>query len=144
MRIIQPGAGKPLWAFFVASLVAATPALLAGTFAIYAYPFAFMITLGHALIVGAPLYFLLRRRFVIDWAAAMLGGALVGFVPVALFSLYAYQDALLNGVALVAWLEGGWAVFAFGAVMGLIAGTVFRAVLGPPQVEAEIDASIFE
>lgn len=143
MRIIQPSVGRAIWAFFVASLVAATPALLAGIFAVYVYPFAFMIALGHALPLGAPAYFLLRSRISIGWGASMLAGALIGAAPAGLYTLVYSLFPPDNPHVRDALSSSGW-LLAAAASMGLIAGTVFRWVLGPPQIETEVDASIFE
>jgi hypothetical protein len=132
-RVEHPSAGRVAGALLLASLAAAAPMVILGPFAIIAVPFAFVIALGHAVVLGLPLYLLVRSRTEIAWWHAALAGVAIGAGPVTL----AGADYILG-------VRGSIIVsLAFGA-FGFIGAMVFRAWAGPSAREEAFDASVFE
>lgn len=96
----------------------------------------------HALILGMPLYLLVRRYAHFTYKISAISGFLVGFLPVAIFAFplrYAStpgSSASVNGVVtmsdgvttLAGWLSYLQGAMVFGA-MGLAAALVFKFLL---------------
>lgn len=144
MRVVHPSSVKVLWALVAASLVTATPALLAGIWAIWIYPIVLIVTFCHAMLLGAPLYYLLRGRIRTGWVGAMIAGAAIGAMPYSLWSLWLFLTFPGHQVPAVEWWNQSWPTLLFLGGMGIVGGVVFRAVLGAPQIEPEVDPAVFE
>jgi hypothetical protein len=80
------------------------------------------VALLHLLILGLPLYHLLRRRWALTWWRAALAGFAVGSLPLALLMLASESEPPeWIGAALL------------GSVPGLVAGLAFWLVLRRPE-----------
>lgn len=119
------------------TLAAVAPSLLLGPIGFYFLPYTLMIAGGHMLVLGLPTYLVMRTRQRVDWNQALIAGLLVGAIPLAALQLL--FNAMLGylGVSLVSALICG--------TLGMIAGAVFRAIVGPPAERAAPDdtAAIF-
>jgi hypothetical protein len=85
--------------------------------------FALPVAAAHALLLGLPLYLLLRLRWPLRWWSAALGGFAVAVIPVSLLSLPAGGGISLAAMGELATL--GWC--------GLAGGLAFWVVLRDPQ-----------
>ncbi len=83
----------------------------------------------HALLVGAPLYALARRRWPLTWLNAMLGGAMTAIVPAASWFLISLPGAIADGDFGAMLRVTGAALVWLGAA-GAAAGLGYRAVRG--------------
>ena len=101
----------------VAALAAATaPALLFAAFtgSLGMGAFAFIIALPHALVLGLPLFLVLRAKGWVNAGSSLGGGFLVGAIPM----------AVLTGLGNSDWLTNILAVSLFG-VCGATGGLAF-------------------
>jgi hypothetical protein len=99
----------------------------------------FIVSLAHALLLGLPLFLLVRSRRSVGVVICSLGGFVVGAVPFGvldLISMSALQSAstlgkptVVNGVPTVAgWIEYAYTVGSTGLI-GLAAGVAFWAAM---------------
>jgi hypothetical protein len=119
---------------FNLDVVAAGPNILA-IFLIFGVPLAAL----HALLLGWPLYLLLRGRWQLRWWHAALAGFLIGAVPLLLLNVasgpgvdfYGTSDAVL--IEHGQYTAVGWASMLMGAAVtglaGLVGGLAFWAML---------------
>ncbi|MFZ0424457.1 MAG: hypothetical protein WAL80_16395 [Xanthobacteraceae bacterium] len=99
----------------------------------------FIVALAHAVILGLPLFFILRSKFPIGSVSCALGGFIVGSAPtavLALISMIGLQSASTGGKAtvinglptLAGWIEYAVTVGSMG-LFGLAGGLTFWLVL---------------
>jgi hypothetical protein len=93
-----------------------------GSAAYIIFPLAFLIAAGHVFLLGIPAYLALRRLNRIAWPSVLLGGFLLGCIPMALWFLVAGADQAgwyrdLSGIALL-----------YGS-LGVIAGALFHIIV---------------
>jgi hypothetical protein len=114
-------------ALAISSAVAAWPTVFAIPAAIGGAPalllfiaIGFGIALGHALLLGLPLYLLLVRSGVAPGGFAMLAGGLIGALPTSLLIAATTQAATLTNLLLLALLFG---------FCGMLGGATFDFVV---------------
>lgn len=125
----QPTIERLICACGAASLAAASPTLLVGPLAFFAFPIGTFIAAGHMLLLGLPAYLLLRRYVTVTYAWAVGAGFVTGAAPTAILTAIRaarHSEGLYPGQILVVGLLG-----AFG-------GLVFRAVIGLPSEPASL------
>lgn len=110
--------------------------------------FAFLIALAHAVLLGLPYFTILKKRNQVRWWTSLIGGFLVGFLPLTLWLVFTFQSGgssfssgsdSAHGDAMVAdghltladWLgllSSGAMFGVLGALGGLAAWAVWRFV----------------
>lgn len=103
----------------------------------------FIVSSGHVLFLGMPAYLLVRRFSVVRFWSTIVGGFLLGSIPIAIFTWplrYPLQkvsstsngvQTMIDGVPTMAgWLEYIGA-FSFFGVCGAVAAMVFWVVAAP-------------
>lgn len=141
----QPSAARITAACLAASAAAAAPTLLLGVLAVIAFPIGLMVAGAHMALLGLPAYLVLRRYRAVEWGHALTAGFVIGFAPVALLEVIAtsLQDRVASYGPGVGYSFGTWLI---AGGLGLLAGAVFRAVIGrpaDPRSEREI-AAVFD
>jgi hypothetical protein len=140
-----PTVGEAGRAAFAASGAAVASVVLSGVlqlpretaagWVVLAILFGLPIALFHAFVFGLPIYMRLRRRWRLRWWSAMLGGFLVGGLPLILLSLPALLSApvLPDGLPVTLYVPPLWwrlllAIVEAG-LPGLVGGLTFWLVL---------------
>ena len=129
----QPSPLRILAACAAASAAAASPTLILGFLALFAFPIAFMVAGGHMLLLGLPAYLVMRRYRAVDWSEALMAGFVIGFLPITFWNVLLFATDPEVGFF--------WAYSAFGGVFGWLAGAAFRAVIGAP-VDPRFDREV--
>ncbi len=116
---------------------ASAPTILLGPAVILALPVGFVIASLHMLLIGLPAYLVMRRYWAIDWGHAVLAGAVIGAAPI---TLWAWASWGGDGGPIFS----GWTLVL--ALLGMLGGAAFRAVIGPPRerMADRAAASVFE
>jgi hypothetical protein len=121
-------------------LAAAAPAVVFAVWAMSAKIFvpAFLIALAHALLLGVPLFALLRWKKWVNPITTVFGAFVVGCIPIAIWSWplrypelkttasnSTWGQTMIDGVPTTAgWLSYASGVLTFGG-FGIVAGVVF-------------------
>ena len=93
-------------------------------------PFAFVVALLHAIILGLPIYLVRRVNGRPRWRTALKGGFAAGAIPIGFFGLaLVFQEGLPGYLSVVA-MAGG-----LGAAGGLAFGLTVRSTLPPDPTE---------
>lgn len=142
-RYADPPLHRLLIAVCLASLVSAAPVLVLGKLGLVLYPVALLLTAAHIVLLGMPAYLFYHRRRVIDWPQSLVGGLLMGALPIAIWIafLLAREPEQLG----TTYSMGGIWIGVF-SLLGAVGGGVFRLVLGEPERDyaGDFDATIFE
>jgi hypothetical protein len=113
---------------FVATVLCAlASALVMGVFGAPEAVGVAVVALLHALLFGWPLYFAVKALHRDNWVAALIGGVLIGALPIAIYiAVLVASRGVSDGVG--SWLDVAEAVGLF-AANGAVAGLTFWAVI---------------
>lgn len=129
-----PSIGRVGGALLLASVAAAAPTILLGPLVVIAFPIGFVIAMVHAVVLGLPVYLLLRRYRMLGWIPVGLAGFGIGATPVGLLSL----DGATRASADVFWIVGLFGLF------GALGALIFRARLGRGGEPLKVDPAIWD
>lgn len=89
---------------------------------------AFYIALAHACLIGLPLYLILRATRPLGWQTAVIGGFVIGALPVGLLTLGSVDQASIGGVATV--IDGTRTAAGWMQYLTFVAGAGMLGVFG--------------
>lgn len=141
----RPSPGRIALALVAAAAAAALPpALLLWPLLWLALPIGFLVALAHSVVLGLPLYLMLRRADHIGWLSAAAAGFLVGALPYALWMIAtSSQEMIADPIAAAPGLQPFTLLAAAAGGCGLLGGLVFYLIARPAAPEV-LDPEVWE